>query len=518
MKEFAADSLDVTKTVNNDVIHHIGNNKFSDFKDVTKAPKAIQTAAEAVVRVRWRKTSGTGFFANYLNETWFITNNHVLGFDSCSKEGCYITVDINFQKDKKYKSVELLAVPQSANSDLDVSFYKVYKENDKGEFTDEWSTSHILNFKITTVESLVNTNAHIVGHPHGSIKKWDSSIIKQNINGFIVTTAASYLGNSGSPLLNNSGEVVGILHSGNFGFGSLTNDDFLLEIYNSPSALILPVLEASIKNDKKGEYFASIDLESINFEMFLLMSDFFLNNHEIIPVLTDDQNLTEQLILRCEEALDNWTSGDQSSFLQQIESCDIASDWFKCDQPHLLCLQNDEDNYIRWVNSVESIQLELDKSPGPLAPALIYDTCDIKSKQYSSDKQFIKDSLHYKCLTDYFSSTGQRISFFDAGILILLSDSLPIIYQDINLIDYITNYHLQPSYWYDLESLIKIIPEVLQHKYNLLKKKDNTIKEPQEKFKKQLKKLYQQILKEQKLSLKALLTLEEKAYMWEVLD
>ena len=65
-----------------------------------------------------------------------------------------------------------------------------------------------------TAPSLLGTHVHVVGHPEGHLKKWTQGEVVDSDGTWITFSAYALPGNSGSPVLDDAGHMVGILHRG----------------------------------------------------------------------------------------------------------------------------------------------------------------------------------------------------------------------------------------------------------------------------------------------------------------
>jgi hypothetical protein len=150
--------------------------------------KVIQKAQKSVVTIKTSTGSGSGVIIS--PDGLIITNNHVVGNDK--------TVEVHFQDGKT-----TIASPiKKGLSVLDVAYLKVDGSNfDYLPMTDQCSTGD---------------DVYALGSPLGlseSVSKGIISNCDRTIKGvkFIQTDAAINAGNSGGPLINKKGEVLGLL-------------------------------------------------------------------------------------------------------------------------------------------------------------------------------------------------------------------------------------------------------------------------------------------------------------------
>ncbi|HEX4449168.1 MAG TPA: serine protease [Polyangiaceae bacterium] len=179
------------------------------FSDVSAAPAAIQTAAKAIVRIGTTDEFATGSFISPTG--LLLTNNHVLGVDICPREGCYAQLSFMFQRGSSPQTpLTVFAVPQAVDVGLDMAVVQVYDGPSGGAIT----TPEYLTLDARDPGQLLGEHVHVVGHPEGGLKKWTQGEVVDAQGTWIFTSAFILPGNSGSPLLDDDGHIVGIVHRG----------------------------------------------------------------------------------------------------------------------------------------------------------------------------------------------------------------------------------------------------------------------------------------------------------------
>jgi hypothetical protein len=179
------------------------------FGDVSDAPAAIQTAAQAVVRISTVGEFATGSFISPTGV--LLTNNHVLGVGICPVEGCYAQLTFMYQRHSPLTAPQqVFVVPMAVDVGLDMAVVQVYS-GPGGSMLD---TPHHLTLASRDPASLEAMHVHVVGHPEGDLKKWTQGTVVDSDGTWIWFTAYSLPGNSGSPLLDDDGQMVGVLHRG----------------------------------------------------------------------------------------------------------------------------------------------------------------------------------------------------------------------------------------------------------------------------------------------------------------
>jgi len=187
--------------------------------DIESAADAIKEAAKAVVRIQLPSGSaGTGSFISA--DGLLLTNNHVLGGEACAREGC--TVSLSFEHQLGTLSLPartFFALPQHVDAGMDMAVLQIFVDKAQSQ---RLATPHFLTLEPHAADQLVGGHVTAVGHPLGRLKKWSSGFVIHADGDWFDTTIFSLPGGSGSPMLNDEGHIVGLLHRGAEGFDLLT--------------------------------------------------------------------------------------------------------------------------------------------------------------------------------------------------------------------------------------------------------------------------------------------------------
>jgi V8-like Glu-specific endopeptidase len=186
-----------------------GGSHLPSLSDIETAPQHIQNAGTAVVRIQTAGASATGTFIS--GNGLLLTNNHVLGTKVCPLEGCFFRLTFKHQLGvAPSDSVIVFGVPAAADVGRDVALIQVFTDATSGQ---RLGTADFLTpVDSATAESLKGTSVYVVGHPEGRLKKWTQGTVVDSTGDWFETTSFILPGSSGSPVLNENGELVGIVH------------------------------------------------------------------------------------------------------------------------------------------------------------------------------------------------------------------------------------------------------------------------------------------------------------------
>jgi len=173
----------------------------------TEAPRAdardldsnMDAVAEAVVLVRSRVGLGSGFMIH--SEGYLISNDHVIEGSNELTVIVFRQATDGLQKDE-YKHVRIIATAEL----LDLALLKIEPDGDEEFVTVPLGNSHAL---------IQGEPVFAVGNPMGLERSLSEGIValRSRLSGgqsYVQTTAALSPGNSGGPLFDMSGRVIGV--------------------------------------------------------------------------------------------------------------------------------------------------------------------------------------------------------------------------------------------------------------------------------------------------------------------
>ena len=294
------------------------------FDDLTTAPAPIQKAASAVVRIHTAGEYGTGSFIS--PDGLLLTNNHVLGDTVCPLEGCSIELRFQFQRGQPYQQpVTVFAVPVAVDVGLDMAAVQIESGGPGGPHL---PTPDYLTIVSHEPASLLEMNITVVGHPESRLKKWTAGRVVDVFGNWFSSTAYILPGDSGSPVLDDAGNLVGLIHRSPTGEDLISRDGVnVMAIGTASGPLQAAITAASLPT-------AMISTAADSTASAVVSSNLVYLNAGATTVKVGG-TATEVLSLlgsACDAALartDFISPDDLSSALQP---CNSALEWIECRQ------------------------------------------------------------------------------------------------------------------------------------------------------------------------------------------
>jgi V8-like Glu-specific endopeptidase len=298
----------------------INNATLPDFKHVDSAPPAIQTAAKAVVRIGTAGAMATGFFIS--GTGLLLTNDHVLGDTVCAKEGCYIEIDRQHQRGVAYRDNDIaFAVPIAVDNGLDMALVQLYNAPGGTKL----STPDYLTLGNQTSTALVGTHITVVGHPEGTLKKWTDGVVVNTAGKWFQATSYILPGDSGSPVLNDAGLVVGLIHRGPASTDLFTASGANVYSIGTAAAYLAPALSAPLPATMTST------TAPTNAASFIARNRLYLNARSL--TVTADGVVSSPLTLlgsACDAALARQDYTSPNDMDDALSPCYDAQYWIDC--------------------------------------------------------------------------------------------------------------------------------------------------------------------------------------------
>jgi hypothetical protein len=181
---------------------------FGPLKEMKTAPSAIARSSRAVVRIQSRNEAfGTGFFI--APNGFLVTNAHVVGPENCTREGCYVKLDLQLDHEQTPETKEVFLVPKYTDSIQDLSIFSVFDPSE-GKFPGKpFQGPEGLTFAEGTSAT---GGLYLAGHPFAGLKRWSVGTAVRQEGYWTHTDHFVPSGNSGSPILNDQGHISGFVH------------------------------------------------------------------------------------------------------------------------------------------------------------------------------------------------------------------------------------------------------------------------------------------------------------------
>lgn len=290
--------------------------------DITQGNAVVREAAKAVVRIQHPAgLSGTGSFIS--RSGLMLTNNHVLGTEECAREGCHISLSFDHQRgEAATESGDVFAVPVHVDVGLDMAVLQVYLDEAQER---KLATPDFLSFNPRDSKELLGEHVTAIGHPLGRLKKWSSGVVIDAEGEWFESSVFSLPGSSGSPIVDDQGELVGLLHRGTDGFDLLTRTSSQVSAVASSSAELDAAMDAPLPAT-----LISV-LDDLTDQQVVAHSDVFLANGTLeARVAGVPKPILDVLAAACDVGLarEDYTSLEE--LMEALSPCSAALDFIEC--------------------------------------------------------------------------------------------------------------------------------------------------------------------------------------------
>jgi hypothetical protein len=406
------------------------------FQNVPDAPSAIRNAAKAVVRIRTARSAGTGSFIS--STGLLLTNNHVLGGTVCPIEGCLVTINESYEVGSKYQQgVKYHAVPVTFDSGLDTAVVQLFSVEDDTKP----NTPNYLTIAEQTSTSLLGKHVTVVGHPNGRLKKWTDGTVVDAYGEWLVATNFILPGDSGSPILNDDGKFVGIVHRSQDSFSYISEEGVNVSTIGSASKAIKAALDAPLPD-------AAISVkDSFTKDDFLANEEIFLNsNTTSVTIDTTSVKIIDLIGTACDAALNDHDAPSITVLEERLAPCYAAMDWLECredvDYKPYGHVCPDEDLRQTWRDRFQALNaIELSLNGIPELEAVSYGIAQLENDSdagVAAGKKSLEALLNTSTLN------------LDFQLTYFLSDFGFKTYQETALADYIIHFAVAPGYTLDI--------------------------------------------------------------------
>lgn len=286
--------------------------QFHAFKDVRHLPKQIRSASQAVIKLM----DATASFVCHEGRVILMTNHHVLGSHNCSLNGCYASSRFQFEKGQPHQQKQLFLIPIAASEDVDVAFYS-FKEVVPNGLTS--FQPPCLKFPS---QKLQGSQVTLLGHPRGSLKKFSQGKLIERWRGYIHISAFSLPGSSGSPMVDELGQLIGIHHS-----SVKKNDMFSAsEIIYKGRGSSYKAISKVLREKRTPEFISTRGPVSFSFAKRHAL---VFQQARVVPKLIGGENFFSKLFSSCQREAGLKTLS-LKKFASSHKACTVAKSWLQC--------------------------------------------------------------------------------------------------------------------------------------------------------------------------------------------
>jgi hypothetical protein len=222
-------------------------------------------------------------------------------------------------------SETIFVVPQAIDVGLDMAVVQAYAVDAGGGHAAQLATPDFLTFDAKDPASLEGTHVHIVGHPEGRLKKWTDGEVIDSSGSWITSTAFTLPGNSGSPILEDDGRIVGILHRGPTSQDLLTSNGADTYSVGTASGPLVAAMTAALPAALVSTAAPTTDDDFVAHELV------FRNAHTSTATINGaSKSILVSLAAACDKALARKDIASPEDLQTALAPCDAGESWIEC--------------------------------------------------------------------------------------------------------------------------------------------------------------------------------------------
>jgi hypothetical protein len=215
----------------------------------------------------------------------------------------------------------VFVVPMHVDVGLDMAVVQVYDPT--GTYPRQ--TPDYLTIEPRDPASLLGTHVNVVGHPEGHLKKWSQGEIVDSSGQWITFSAYALPGNSGSPVLDDAGRIVGILHRGPTAQDLVTGNGVDTYSIGTASAALGLAMNAALPPAMWSIHTPATDDDVVAHE------NVYLNAHAATaPVAGANKQVLDSLAAACDAGLAVQAYGSPDDLAAALSPCFAAEGWIDC--------------------------------------------------------------------------------------------------------------------------------------------------------------------------------------------
>ena len=426
-------------------------NQYAALKDIEEGSALIRNKARAVFQLQ----NGTGSVVEWQGQKFVMTNAHILGSQNCGLSGCQVSAHIE-SPGSAYgkKRVKVFLVPVAESISADVTFFRIRKNSVLSKITP-------LTFANVEDQHLMGASVTSIGFPQIARKKWSTGSVVARSGGWMRASYFSLPGSSGSPVVNEAGDIVGIHHRAKPKLAIMTNEGFLYSGIFTPLSKIKKVLERFLKGDQNVEDFYPNLTQQVSLGEALKKSAAYMNAG-FHPQLENGQEFATALPIHCQKSLDLKTTSF-AKFDRSTKPCLALARWINCRSkkslnlcPHKKIRKSIEQTF----KSIVAKRMEFESFP--VAPFL-----SGLSKLYKSRRKGHQVALH--TMKNAVTPESLKGHFILIRTLIRYAKSpADLVVDDVDVAQLVRDFRGQSGYAYQLVDIIESLK--LMHRKKFLSK------------------------------------------------
>jgi hypothetical protein len=211
------------------------------------------------------------------------------------------------------------AVPIAVDVGLDMAIVQIWSSGS------QLGTPNFLEIQSQDPSSLLGQHVTLVGHPEGRLKKWTDGVVIDAYGDWFTNTAYTLPGDSGSPVLDDAGKLVGLNHRGPRTVDLITDRGANVYSIGTASAAILAAQSAPLPS-------AMISLTAPTTADAVVANNVVYQNGGVGTATVGGSlvAIVDQLAAACDAALARTDFASPDDLDAALTPCDDGRRWIEC--------------------------------------------------------------------------------------------------------------------------------------------------------------------------------------------
>jgi hypothetical protein len=191
--------------------------------------------------------------------------------------------------------------------------------------TERPGTPGYLEFDELEAEDLLDQHVTVVGHPEGNLKKWTDGTVVSTSGTWLTTTAYVLPGDSGSPILSDAGQIVGLIHRAPNSLDLITEQGVNVYSVGSASAPVKAALSVPLPAALVSVTAATTEEELVRNELLYLNA-----RTTSVTIAGATVDAIDVLGRACDSALNDTSFLSLDELNEALTPCFAARTWIDC--------------------------------------------------------------------------------------------------------------------------------------------------------------------------------------------